>query len=321
MTCASRGGLPLPRESATLLEGDPVIVVEGGKPIDRNLRRNRITHEEGGCACAPAEFARAEDIRWAVLETSGRSASSREAVAAPAAYLTESDVEAAAQAGRRARRGRGLLPRMSAALSRIGRDRLRVEDGASRSWRRRTTSSGSPASRRTPRALGGRRSSSLFDLEQATCAVIEADKLGQLRTGAASGVAARYLAKPAAKSLGVIGCGWQAESQVACIRAAVPSIERVVAYCRTEERPGGVLRRRSAPSRRVAPRRRRAGRRRHGDDVARPGAPRRVAPAGRARLRGRRERPGRASSTTSSSSARRSSAATRSSRRGSSRAT
>ena len=68
-----------------------------------------------------------------------------------------------------------------------------------------------------------------------TVAVIEADRLGQLRTGAASGVAARYLAKPGARSLGVIGCGWQAESQVACIRAAVPEIERVVAYCRTPE--------------------------------------------------------------------------------------
>ena len=67
-------------------------------------------------------------------------------------------------------------------------------------------------------------------------AVIEADKLGQLRTGAASGVAARHLAREGATTLGVIGCGWQAESQVACIRAAVPSIERVIAYCRTEER-------------------------------------------------------------------------------------
>ncbi len=66
-------------------------------------------------------------------------------------------------------------------------------------------------------------------------AVVDADKLGQLRTGAASAVAARYLARPGAASLGVIGCGWQAESQVACIRAAVPGIERVVAYCRTEE--------------------------------------------------------------------------------------
>jgi alanine dehydrogenase len=67
-------------------------------------------------------------------------------------------------------------------------------------------------------------------------AVLEADKLGQLRTGAASGVAARHLASSGASSLGVIGCGWQAESQVACIRAALPQLERVVAYCRTEER-------------------------------------------------------------------------------------
>ena len=65
-------------------------------------------------------------------------------------------------------------------------------------------------------------------------AVIDADKLGQLRTGAASGVAARYLACDGATSLGVIGCGWQAESQVACIRAALPGIERVDAYCPTE---------------------------------------------------------------------------------------
>ena len=67
-------------------------------------------------------------------------------------------------------------------------------------------------------------------------AVLEADKLGQLRTGAASGVAAKHLAKSGARSLGVIGCGWQAESQLACIRAALPELDRVVAYCRTEER-------------------------------------------------------------------------------------
>jgi ornithine cyclodeaminase/alanine dehydrogenase-like protein (mu-crystallin family) len=67
-------------------------------------------------------------------------------------------------------------------------------------------------------------------------AVLEADKLGQLRTGAASGVAAKLLAAAGARSLGVIGCGWQAESQVACIRAALPTLERVVAYCRSEER-------------------------------------------------------------------------------------
>ena len=67
-------------------------------------------------------------------------------------------------------------------------------------------------------------------------AVIEADALGRLRTGAASGVAARFLARTGAASLGVIGCGWQARGQVEAIRAAVPGIERVVAWCRTPER-------------------------------------------------------------------------------------
>ena len=76
----------------------------------------------------------------------------------------------------------------------------------------------------------------LFDLATGElAAVLEADALGQRRTGAASGVAAKYLARPGAQSLGVIGCGWQAESQVEAIKAAVPSIETVVAYCRTPE--------------------------------------------------------------------------------------
>ncbi|HEU5211190.1 MAG TPA: ornithine cyclodeaminase family protein [Gaiellaceae bacterium] len=66
-------------------------------------------------------------------------------------------------------------------------------------------------------------------------AVIDADALGRLRTGAASGVAAKYLAKTDAVSLGVIGCGWQARGQVDAIRAAVPGIERVAAWCRTPE--------------------------------------------------------------------------------------
>ena len=75
----------------------------------------------------------------------------------------------------------------------------------------------------------------LFDADHGECVgVMEANTLGQLRTGAASGVAAKYLARAGAKRLGVIGCGFQAETQVACIRAAVPTLERVLAYCRTD---------------------------------------------------------------------------------------
>ncbi|HEY4976921.1 MAG TPA: ornithine cyclodeaminase family protein [Gaiellaceae bacterium] len=67
-------------------------------------------------------------------------------------------------------------------------------------------------------------------------ALIEARRLGQLRTGAASAVAALQLARPEARTLGLIGCGYHAVGQLECIRAAFPSIERVGAFCRNEER-------------------------------------------------------------------------------------
>ena len=77
----------------------------------------------------------------------------------------------------------------------------------------------------------------LYGLERGELvAVLEADALGQRRTGAASGVAAKHLARSGATTLGVIGCGWQAEAQVDAIRTAVPAIDTVVAYCRTPAR-------------------------------------------------------------------------------------
>ncbi len=87
----------------------------------------------------------------------------------------------------------------------------------------------------------------LFDAaSQETLALIEADHLGRLRTGAASGVAAKYLAKEGARTLGVLGCGWQAETQIEAIRAAVPTVERVAVYCRTAERRAEFARRMGA---------------------------------------------------------------------------
>ena len=54
-----------------VLEGEPVIVVQDGKPIDENLRRNRITHEELAAAARMQGLGSLEDVRWAVFETSG----------------------------------------------------------------------------------------------------------------------------------------------------------------------------------------------------------------------------------------------------------
>jgi uncharacterized membrane protein YcaP (DUF421 family) len=53
------------------LDGEPVIVVQDGKPIDRNLRRNRITVDELAVAARRHEVGSLEDVQWAVLETNG----------------------------------------------------------------------------------------------------------------------------------------------------------------------------------------------------------------------------------------------------------
>lgn len=62
-------------------------------------------------------------------------------------------------------------------------------------------------------------------------AVTEANKLGQMRTGAASAVATKYLARPDAGAIGIIGTGWQARSQLAAI-ACVRPVALVKAYGR-----------------------------------------------------------------------------------------
>jgi alanine dehydrogenase len=65
-------------------------------------------------------------------------------------------------------------------------------------------------------------------------AIIEADRLGQIRTGAASGVATKYLARDDAQTAGIIGTGWQAESQLEAVRA-VRNIRVARCYSRQPE--------------------------------------------------------------------------------------
>lgn len=66
-------------------------------------------------------------------------------------------------------------------------------------------------------------------------AVIEADYLGMVRTGAASGVAAKCLAHPAAKVAGVFGAGWQAEGHIRAICAALP-LQQVKVFARQRDK-------------------------------------------------------------------------------------
>jgi alanine dehydrogenase len=72
----------------------------------------------------------------------------------------------------------------------------------------------------------------LFSVESGDlAALIEADFLGQMRTGAASGVATCYLARENARTLGIIGTGLQARTQLQAI-AQIRKLEEIRAFGR-----------------------------------------------------------------------------------------
>jgi alanine dehydrogenase len=154
-------------------------------------------------------------------------------------YLSESDVEGLITPGEAVPVLEACFARMAAGVvDNVPRRRLELEEGAFAVMSAVDRELGY-AGVKAYTAVSGRASFavSLFDARSGELvALVDADALGQRRTGAASGVAAKHLARPGAATLGVIGCGWQAEAQVDAIRAAVPALDRVRAYCRTEER-------------------------------------------------------------------------------------
>jgi ornithine cyclodeaminase/alanine dehydrogenase-like protein (mu-crystallin family) len=76
----------------------------------------------------------------------------------------------------------------------------------------------------------------LYDAKTAQpLAFMEANHLGQIRTGAASGYAADVLADPAADTVGIIGSGFQAKTQLEAIRS-VRTIRTVRVWSRSEEK-------------------------------------------------------------------------------------
>jgi uncharacterized membrane protein YcaP (DUF421 family) len=55
-----------------VLEGEPIIVVEDGEPIEKNLRRERLTIQEIAAQARLQQIESLSEIKWAVLETSGQ---------------------------------------------------------------------------------------------------------------------------------------------------------------------------------------------------------------------------------------------------------
>ena len=60
------------RRLRPLLEGEPIIIVEDGKPIEQNLKRERLTAEELMAEARGQQIESLDNIKWAVLETSGK---------------------------------------------------------------------------------------------------------------------------------------------------------------------------------------------------------------------------------------------------------
>jgi uncharacterized membrane protein YcaP (DUF421 family) len=55
-----------------MLEGQPLILIEDGNVIEKNLRRNRLTQEEIAAEARNQQIDSFDKVRWAVLETSGK---------------------------------------------------------------------------------------------------------------------------------------------------------------------------------------------------------------------------------------------------------
>jgi uncharacterized membrane protein YcaP (DUF421 family) len=55
-----------------VLEGEPVVIVRDGTPIDGNLRRERLTVDEVMAQARRQQIESLSEIKWAVLETSGQ---------------------------------------------------------------------------------------------------------------------------------------------------------------------------------------------------------------------------------------------------------
>jgi uncharacterized membrane protein YcaP (DUF421 family) len=60
------------RRVRPLFEPEPLILVEEGKVIDHNLRRERLTVEELLAEARLQQIPSLGDVRWAVLESSGK---------------------------------------------------------------------------------------------------------------------------------------------------------------------------------------------------------------------------------------------------------
>jgi uncharacterized membrane protein YcaP (DUF421 family) len=60
------------RPARLLTEGEPIVLVQDGRPIERNLRRERITINDLQEEARQAQIASLDEVAWAILENDGK---------------------------------------------------------------------------------------------------------------------------------------------------------------------------------------------------------------------------------------------------------
>jgi uncharacterized membrane protein YcaP (DUF421 family) len=60
------------RRLRPVLDGEPLVLVEDGRVLERNLKRERLTREELAVQARLSQIDSLDKVRWAVLETSGQ---------------------------------------------------------------------------------------------------------------------------------------------------------------------------------------------------------------------------------------------------------
>ena len=60
------------RRLRPILDGEPIVIVQDGKPIEQNLKRERLTIEEVQMQARQQQIRSLDDVEWAVLERGGQ---------------------------------------------------------------------------------------------------------------------------------------------------------------------------------------------------------------------------------------------------------
>jgi uncharacterized membrane protein YcaP (DUF421 family) len=59
------------RRARRVLEGEPIVIVQGGKLIERNMKRERLSEDEVAEEMRKQQIATVDDVEWGILESNG----------------------------------------------------------------------------------------------------------------------------------------------------------------------------------------------------------------------------------------------------------